>query len=166
MNANPSYINFKQLFRITLLVRLVSTLSTLAFRFSGGTVCFCFGLLAATGEGAGDEAPLAAGFGVDAPDVPPVFLMSARHLDTNSIACFTTAGSLCVLSLLTVTPIFVERRRSSEACTPRRRSSSSVSIVDEGSPPFTAFAIARPFSSTSLVSITMAGRVIRVRFGR
>jgi hypothetical protein len=165
MNANPSYISFTQLSRVALPVTLVFTPSVLLLRFSFGTSgLFAFGLAdaaavvtPAAGLPTPDDPPFVVavavvGLGVDAPESGLDRATSRRHLVTSSMAWAFTWGEACWRSLFTVTPIFVERRRDSEAMTPvfksaRRRRTAEASEVDSA-----AFVRSRPFCSTALAS--------------
>ena len=172
MKQSPSYSSLVQLSRASLPVALQSTESVFALLFSGATVGSTPVLLLPFSERlpfsfampiAGELPPCGlAPWGLAAPlcafcslfpSVPP--FTSRRHFATSSPACCATSLSRCAFSLLTVMPIFVARRMSSDAFTPFRRSESRRKSTLGGSEVLLAFVRSRPVRSMALASIVL-----------
>lgn len=151
-----------QLSRDLFWVCVIVSWSVFQLRLSGGTVDLASLSDAAAPVDAGDAVPLGVCLGEsldlwlaagEPPTVTFCLLTSLRHFETISLDKRATSGDLCCLSLLTMIPIFVERRRSSVGRTPFCSSLSNDINVAGVSPDVAAFVNALDLNSISLTSM-------------
>ena len=102
--------------RVAWFVRPVFTLSFFQSRSAGGTVDFGFVSPLEVAAGTGEAVPF--GLFLPAGLLPLALCTSSRHFLTMSLASLATVGSLCCFERLTMTPILVERSKSSSGLTP------------------------------------------------
>lgn len=94
--------------------------------------------------------PLGVGVGVPA----LALVTSSRHFLTIALASFATSGSSFCLKRFTMTPILVERNRSSDGLTPVFSSFRILTICPASPPVVAAFPRSFALSATCLASMT------------